>query len=215
MVGFDLYKVNVSPLDTNCYILKQKKSRNALVLDPGADYPKIKEKLDYLKATCKVILLTHGHFDHFFATDDLRNKTTKVAVYKDDEHNLYEKDVFTSMVGYDPRPLYPADVVFDHEGKYVIDEFEFTVLHTPGHTKGSCVYIFEDCMFTGDTLFCGGVGTLLFGGNEDELNESLRRLYNYPGDYAVYPGHDKATTLSDERANNPFFKRFNKTNGRI
>lgn len=208
MTGFDLYRVKVSPLDTNCYILKQKKTRNALVIDPGADYPKIKEKLDQLKATCRVILLTHGHFDHFFATDDLRNKLTKVAIYKDDEHNLYEKDVFATMVEYDPRPLYRADVVFDHEGRYSIDEFEFNVIHTPGHTKGSCVYVFEDCMFTGDTLFRGGAGTTLFGGDEDELFRSLKRLYDYPGDYAVYPGHDSPTTLSDERASNPYMKRF-------
>ena len=208
MTGFDLYRVIVSPLNTNCYILKQKKTRHALVIDPGGDYTKIKEKLDSLKATCRVILLTHGHFDHFFAVDDLRNKLTKVCIHKDDEHCLYEKDVFTSMVPYDPRPLYSAEVVLDREGRYKVEDFEFNLIHTPGHTKGSCVFVFEDCMFTGDTLFHGGVGTTLFGGDDDELAESLRRLYYYPGDYAVYPGHDAPTTLSDERAENPFLKRF-------
>ena len=208
MVGIELYRVTVSQLATNCYILKQKRTRNALVIDPGADYGKIKEKLDSINAACKVILLTHGHFDHIFAVDDLRNKLTRVGIFKDDEHMLYEKDVFTTMVPYDPRPLYPADVVFDHEGRYKIDEFEFNVIHTPGHTKGSCVYVFEDCMFTGDTLFRGAAGTVLFGGDEDELNESLRRLYNYPGDYAVFPGHESPTTLSDERESNPYMRRF-------
>ncbi len=208
MVYNELYRVKVSQLNTNCYILKQKNSRNALVIDPGADYAKIKEKLDKIKATCRVILLTHGHFDHIFAVDDLRNKLTKVGIYKDDEHMLYEKDVFSTMVGYDPRPFYPADVVFDREGRYKIEDFEFNVIHTPGHTKGSCVYVFEDCMFTGDTLFRGGAGTTLFGGDDEELKTSLNRLYNYPGDYAVFPGHEEPTTLSDERAANPFMTRF-------
>ena len=193
---------------TNCYILKSKATKSALVIDPGDDYSLIKAKLDSIQASCRVILLTHGHFDHILAADSLRNKLTQVAIHKDDEKCLYEKDVFSSMIENDPRPMYPADVIIYKEGKYKIDEFEFSVLHTPGHTKGSVCYIFEDCMFTGDTLFKNSIGTTIFGGDENDLNESLKRLYYYPGDFAVLPGHEDATTLSDARINNPFLRKF-------
>lgn len=210
MNGCYIYKVVVSPLKTNCYILKSKTTKNALVIDPGGDYPLIKAKLDSIGASCRVILLTHGHFDHILATDALRNKLTQVAIHKYDENCLYETDVFSSMIENDPRPMYPAEVVFTREGKYKIDEFEFFVLHTPGHTKGSVCYIIEDCIFTGDTLFKNSIGTTIFGGDDDELNESLKRLYYYPGDYALLPGHEEATTLSDARINNPFLLKFKK-----
>ncbi len=208
MNGYDIYRVCVSPLKTNCYILKSRKSKDALVIDPGGDYKAIKEKMDSIGASCRVILLTHGHFDHTFAVDDMRNRLTKVAIFRDDEKMLYEHDVFTSMVDEDPRPLYPAEIVFESEGSYKIGDFEFSLIHTPGHTKGSVCYIFEDCMFTGDTLFRGSVGTTIFGGNDDELRKSLKRLYNYPGDFTLLPGHEGPTTLSDERQSNPYMKQF-------
>lgn len=215
MNSYYIYKTVVSPFQTNCYILKSKTSKNALVIDPGGDFPVIRAKLDAINASCRVILLTHGHFDHILAADALRNRLTEVCIHQHDERYLYEKDVFSDMLENDPRPLYPADVVFKKEGKYKIDEFEFFLLHTPGHTKGSVCYIFEDCMFTGDTLFCHSVGTTIFGGDEEDLEKSLRRLYDYPGDYAVLPGHETATTLSDARINNPFLKKFQNRPGGV
>ncbi len=208
MNGYFIYKTVVSPLQTNCYILKSKTTKNALVIDPGGDFPVIRAKLDAIQASCRVVLLTHGHFDHILAADSLRSKLTQVCIHRDDEHCLYEKDIFSNMIENDPRPMYNADVVFTKEGRHKIDEFEFSILHTPGHTKGSVCYIFEDCMFTGDTLFKHSIGTTIFGGDEDDLNESLKRLYYYPGDFAVLPGHEDATTLSDAKVNNPFLSRF-------
>ena len=136
-----IYKVVVSPLKTNCYILKSKTTKNALVIDPGGDYALIKAKLDAIGASCRVILLTHGHFDHILATDSLRNKLTQVAIHKDDENCLYETDVFSSMIENDPRPMYPAEVVFTREGKHKIDEFEFFVLHTPDIPRVRCAIL--------------------------------------------------------------------------
>jgi glyoxylase-like metal-dependent hydrolase (beta-lactamase superfamily II) len=86
--------------------------------------------------------------------------------------------------------------------------FTFYVIPSPGHTKGSVCYLFEDNLFTGDTLFQGSIGTLNFGGNAADMEASLRMLCNLPVDYTVYPGHDGKTTLSDEIANNPFLKEF-------
>lgn len=208
MNGYDIYRVRVSKYQTNCYILKSRTSNGCVIVDPGGDYTVIKNALDKINGSCRLILLTHGHFDHIFGVDDVRNTATKVCIHKDDEHYLYETDIFTSMVDYDPRPLYKADVVFESEGRYNVDGFIFSVIHTPGHTKGSVCYVFEDCMFTGDTIFNNCIGTTLFGGDDEMLNDSLRRLYNYPGDYILYPGHNDTTTLSDERLYNPYMKKF-------
>lgn len=206
--SYSIYKVVVTPLQTNCYILKSKTTKNALVIDPGGDAAKIKEKLYKIGAAPKVILLTHGHFDHILATDDLRTKLTEVGIHALDENMLYEKDFFSTMMDGDPRPLLKAEHVFRKEKNYKIDEFEFTLLHTPGHTKGSVCYIFEDCIFTGDTLFQNSIGTTVFGGDDTELNNSLKRLYFYPGDYAILPGHEGVTTLSEAKRNNPFLRKF-------
>lgn len=182
----------------------------AAVVDPGGDLVAIKKKLFDLNASCRLILLTHGHYDHILAVDGLRNKNTEVCIHEKDAHYLKEHDFFSTLIQNDPRPFQDAEILISSEGKYSVDEFDFQVLHTPGHTDGSVCYIFEDCMFTGDTLFKNSIGTTVFGGNEEVLFESLKRLYNYPGDYGVYPGHEQETALSDERIYNPFLQQFRK-----
>ena len=87
-------------------------------------------------------------------------------------------------------------------------KLKFVILHTPGHTRGSSCYRIEDALFTGDTLFCGGVGrTDLYGGNLSDLKASVRLLADLPGDFRVYPGHGESTTLAAERAANPYMGR--------
>ena len=83
---------------------------------------------------------------------------------------------------------------------------EFSVIHTPGHTPGSVCFAFEDCLFTGDTLFKNAIGRTDFSdGSPDDMRASLAKLYRMPGDFVVYPGHDERSLLSDERDRNPFF----------
>ncbi|MDD4164591.1 MAG: MBL fold metallo-hydrolase [Eubacteriales bacterium] len=208
MSDYIIKTVEVGQLHTNCYILKKKNDRNAIVIDPGGDLTVIKDALFRLNATCSVILLTHGHFDHILALGDLKTARTVVCIHKDDAHYLIERDVFSTMVPFDPRPFDNADILFDKEGIYKVQDFEFYVMPTPGHTKGSVCYIFGDIIFCGDTLFKGGVGTTAFDGNDEDMDNTLRMLYNLPGDYAVYPGHEGKTTLSDEREHNPCFAKF-------
>lgn len=208
MFDYQIKKVQVGQLHTNCYIIKPKDSRDAIVIDPGAESTVIKDMLFKMNATCRLILLTHGHFDHILAIDDLRNARTIVCIHKDDEHYLTERDMFSAIIPYDPRPFAPADFLFEKEGKYKVDNFEFYVIPSPGHTKGSVCYLFGDIMFSGDTLFNGCIGTTDFDGNDEDMDSTLKMLYNLPGDYAVYPGHDDATNLSDEKKFNPYFDKF-------
>lgn len=208
MGEYIIQKVEVGQLHTNCYIIKHKNCRDAIVIDPGGEMTVIKDALYKLNATCSVILLTHGHFDHILALEDLKTARTIVCIHKDDAHYLTERDVFSTMIPFDPRPFQPADLLFDKEGKYMVEGFEFYVIPTPGHTKGSVCYIFDDILFSGDTIFKGSVGTTAFDGNDEDMTKTLKMLYTLPGDYAIYPGHEEKTTLSDEKDHNPCFLKF-------
>lgn len=205
MIDYVVTRLVVGGLDTNCYILKHRASRAAAVIDPGGDLLVIKNALFEQEASLRLILLTHGHIDHILALEDLRTPNTIVCIHKDDAHMLVERDLFTSMVPHDPRPMRPAEFQFERDGKYKVDPFEFYVIHTPGHTPGSVCYIFEDCLFTGDTLFrheCGRCD--LEGGDFSAMLRSLKRLSELEGDYKVFPGHEGISTLSEERAANPY-----------
>lgn len=205
MIDYVVTRLVVGGLDTNCYILKHRASRAAAVIDPGGDLLVIKNALFEQEASLRLILLTHGHIDHILALEDLRTPNTIVCIHKDDAHMLVERDLFTSMVPHDPRPMRPAEFQFERDGKYKVDPFEFYVIHTPGHTPGSVCYIFEDCLFTGDTLFrheCGRCD--LEGGDFSAMLRSLKRLSELEGDYKVLPGHEGISTLDEERAANPY-----------
>ncbi len=199
-------RVPVGMLDTNCYILKSPDSRNAVVIDPGADLTVIQDALHRADAVCRLILLTHGHFDHILAVGDLRGINIPVGIHEKDAHMLTERDMFSALIPYDPRPFEPAEVTFSKEGEYSVAGFDFYVIPTPGHTAGSVCYVFDGVMFTGDTLFKNSIGRTDLGGSESDLMRSLRIIKNLPGDYDVYPGHDRPTTLSDERRNNPYLR---------
>ncbi|MBO4452311.1 MAG: MBL fold metallo-hydrolase [Clostridia bacterium] len=199
-------RVPVGALSTNCYIIKKPDSRDAAVIDPGGDLTVIQDALHRIDGVCRLILLTHGHFDHILAVGDLRGINVPVGIHERDAHMLTERDMFSAVIPYDPRPFEPAEVLFRKEGEYSVAGFDFYVVPTPGHTPGSVCYIFDGNMFTGDTLFKNSIGRTDLGGNEDELQRSLRALRDMPGDYDVFPGHDEVTTLSDEKRRNPYLK---------
>ncbi len=208
MSGYEIGRVVVGTLSTNCYVVKNKETGDACVIDPGDNLTLIQDLLHRMDAKCRLILLTHGHFDHILAVGDLRSDRAPVCIHKEDAHSLTERDMFSPMIPYDPRPFEAADYVFDREASYTVAGFTFYVIPTPGHTKGSVCYLFEDNLFTGDTLFKGGIGTLNFGGDAYDMANTLRMLCKLPGDYTVYPGHDEKTTLSDEIAHNPFLQEY-------
>lgn len=207
-MDYNLSCVKVGNLDTNCYILKRDDLRGAVVIDPGDDPFIIKSTLLEMDATPDLILLTHGHFDHILALQEVRTSKTVVAIHEADAKYLTERDLYSSMIGNDPRPFPPADVLFtDKDRNVTLCGYDFEVIHTPGHTEGSVCYLFGDLLFTGDTLFRGGIGrTDLLGGNNEKMFASLKLLNSMPVDYAVYPGHEKCTTLSEEKENNPYLR---------
>lgn len=213
MEGIKIMKITILPLgsyQTNCYILTND-NKNAIVIDPGSEPDKLIKHLDGKGITVKMIALTHGHFDHVGAVTKLKEVTNaSVYIHKDDNEMLLDPDLvhpgltneLNRICGFETAT---ADNFFVEGEKYSVEDMEFEVMHVPGHTKGSCVLIFDGVMFTGDTIFEGTVGrTDLHGGNSKQLRDSAKRVASIKGEYVMHCGHGGATTLAKEKATNMY-----------
>lgn len=170
----EIKTVVVGPLGTNCYILMQ--DGQCLVIDPGDESQKIKEAIGSNQVVG--ILITHYHFDHIGALEELKS-FYHVPVF--DKHNL-------------------------KEGNNMIEPFSFEVIDTPGHKEDSISFLFANHMFVGDFIFQNSIGrTDLEGGNFDEMKKSIEKIKTYSDDIIVYPGHGPKTVLGEEKRNNMFF----------
>ncbi len=181
---------------TNCYILWE--GREALILDPGYDAGRIMAQLERLDVSLRAIVLTHAHFDHVGAVKELLAACACPVYLHPADKTLPQK------ITLGPLPETKALC----EGETVeAGEISLEVLHTPGHTPGSCCLKTGNWLFTGDTLFrdtCGRVD--LPGGDFKQMYASLKKLAQLPGDFFVYPGHGEATSLERERKRNPYMK---------
>ena len=193
---------------TNCYIVYDENKKEAVLIDPAAEEERIISFLEGANLKPKAILLTHGHFDHILAVPALREKY-QIPLYAAEEEREMLGNGQYNMSGRDPEGRVEIhDFIGLHDG----DELEllgrkWKVLSTPGHTKGGVCFHFENMLFTGDTLFKGSIGrTDLFGGNYDELLNSLLHIAKLDGETIVYPGHGPSTTLRKELLTNPFYK---------
>ncbi|HBG81663.1 TPA: hydrolase [candidate division CPR2 bacterium] len=186
--------LKVGPLRTNCYLLI--KENAALIIDPGDEAERIIATLNGVFP--KAILLTHGHFDHIGALQDLKAKL-KVPIYLQnealDEYRVAKEhgEVLGISIPEPPKPDY------DLTDTVKIDGFSGKVIKTPGHTKGSVCFLFGDNLFSGDTLFKGTCGrTDLPFSDHREMIISLKSLLKLLPQTVIYPGHGDQTTLRDE-----------------
>ena len=199
--------ITVGAYETNCYVVADEETLECAVIDPGADAATI---LDYLEEThlrCRFVLLTHGHFDHTGAVEDILAETEALLF-------VHKQDVGVSVGGDYYRFLPPEGTKFYSDGDVVcVGALSFTVIETPGHTPGSVTLLCADAsdgasvLFTGDTLFRDSCGRTDFPGSSTEaILGSLKRLAELPGDYEVYPGHGFSSTLERERSANYFVR---------
>ncbi len=192
-------QIAVTPVglyQTNCYIVWQETREDCILIDPGDQPEKILELAGRQGKSVAAILLTHGHFDHVGGVKRIA-KETGCPVYL----HPAEKTLPPIMTA---GPLYFTD---GYEDTVTVAGLTFTVLHTPGHTPGSVCLVCENAMFSGDTLFAGSCGRTDFPGSDPaEMVRSLKMLYDLPGDFQVLSGHGEETTLSCERANNPYMR---------
>jgi hydroxyacylglutathione hydrolase len=204
----------VRPLGCNCSIIADEAAGQAIVVDPGGDFEKIRDFLSAQSLTVAAIVHTHTHFDHVGATAALQEWTGAAARIHEEDRFLYDMlPLQAAMFGM--PPVRTCDVQGDLvDGlSLAAGSIELGVLHTPGHTPGSVCFVArtgsEGLVFSGDTLFRRGIGrTDLWGGDADALRRSLHeRLMVLPDDMQVVPGHGPATTVGDERRHNPFLAR--------
>jgi glyoxylase-like metal-dependent hydrolase (beta-lactamase superfamily II) len=180
---------------TNCYVVTDENTLNCAVIDPGEEVNTIMDYLESNHLTCKLIMLTHGHYDHVGAVNGVAEETG-ATVYmnkKDDQRNANGNFML-------PYSLPDNGVYYDEGDVIVLDSLKFEVFATPGHTPGGVTLRCEDALFTGDTLFQGSCGrTDLPGGDMNEELRSLKKICQLEGDYEVYPGHMDSSTLERER----------------
>ena len=197
----------------NCYVLVDEKTGESAVVDPAYYNGDIAEMFKEAGAEHpKYILLTHGHFDHIFGVHALKEASgAKVVIHKDDADFLLDPAKSLAENNF-PEPQLPvvADITVSEGDELMLGDEIIKVISTPGHTMGSVCYILEkdSVMLSGDTLFCMTAGrTDLYGGNENMMIESLKRLIALDGDYRVLPGHNRETTLERERTRNWYIRR--------
>ena len=190
-------------ISTNCYIVTNEETKETVIVDPANLSKAMIGYIEEEELVIKAILLTHAHFDHIMGIDKVIDRYGKMPVYVEESDlellhtpSMNESTVYTN--GYS----YPGgEVIHDGDVLHLIGE-DFRVIHTPGHTKGSCCYYLKDegVLFSGDTVFYGSVGRTDFpGGSTAEIVRSLHKLVDsLPEETEVFPGHDASTTFHNQ-----------------
>lgn len=188
---------------TNTYLLE--KDNKCILIDPASKSDKLIDILGDKKLVA--ILLTHGHLDHIKAVDGLYKKY-KCPIYLNEFDEALARDKSQGIkFGLDISSYISCPITYLKEGPLTIDNFNFEVIFTPGHTKGSVCYIIDNCLFSGDTLFKLSAGrTDLDSGSEKDLRKSLKILKGINSNLIVYPGHEEESSLDFEKDNNPYFR---------
>lgn len=198
-----LYHLISGPLRVNVYALVNDKNE-AVVIDCGENYKKLKQAEQEYGFKIKALLLTHAHFDHSGCAKKLQDEGVTVYIGALDAHKLLDDGNLSCYFGRSFENLKADKTVLDGDE---IQEcgMSFKVISTPGHTDGSVCYLIGNMLFSGDTLFLECVGRTDFPtGDRNQMVESVKKLFALEGDYSVYPGHEDFTTLSHERKFNTF-----------
>ncbi|HLR19709.1 MAG TPA: MBL fold metallo-hydrolase [Staphylococcus sp.] len=192
-------------VETNTYFIEN--DNQIILIDPASESDLIIKKLNQINKPLKAILLTHAHFDHIGALDDIINKYD-IPVYM----HKSEFDFLTNAEknGSEKFKQYGMPIIKSNaipielkEGNAQIADFEFNILHTPGHSPGSLTFVFSEFAVVGDTLFKQGIGrTDLYKGDYETLvNSILDKLFKLDDDLPLFPGHGPHTTVEDEQSN--------------
>lgn len=199
--------VIVGALETNCYLVYCEETRACAVIDPGADPEKIISTIADLELKPAVVLNTHGHVDHIGGNSEIvRKYGVPLAMHAADTGMLQVSDYIELSLLLGARNSPPPDRLLVEGDEVAFGRASLRVIHIPGHTPGSVGFVAGGVLFSGDTLFCGGVGrTDLPGGSWKDLELSIReRILTLPEETIVLPGHGPWTTVEQERNSNPF-----------
>lgn len=201
-------RIVTGDLMENCYLIWQKQS--LLIIDPGANAAIISQQITQIGATPVAILLTHAHYDHIGAVDDLRDEFQVPVYISPLEIEWLQRPVLnlSESLSKDKQVIVrPAEYKLELR-EYTLADMSFKVVPTPGHSIGSVSFIFDGFVVSGDTLFHGSIGrTDLHTGDFEQLLHSITsQLLVLPDHYKVCPGHGQTTSIAYEKTTNPFLK---------
>ncbi len=206
-----IYHVVLGQIRTNCYIIANEAVKKCIIVDPADEAKRICTMVDRCECTPEAVLLTHGHYDHMTAADEIRAKYN-IKVYAGEYENdvlLHPDKNLSGIIGRRQVSL-KADMWLADGEELELAGIKIKVLHTPGHTEGGvCYYVKEaSALFSGDTLFAESVGRTDFPtGSMGKLIEGIKnKLLPLPINTDVYPGHGDATTIAYEKKYNPYFQ---------
>lgn len=204
-------QLTLGPLQTNCYLLCSEKTHLAAVIDPSWEGKAIFEAAEQDGWEISHILLTHTHFDHVGGLRDIKQATNApIFVHPDAEEMLGKATMSAAFFGI-RMPAPPPPDEYLHPGmKIKVGDLSIDVLYTPGHAPGHVSFHLPEfqILFDGDVLFKGGIGRTDFeGGDYDTLMSTIESQFlTLPDDTRVFSGHGPATTIGEERSNNPFLQ---------
>lgn len=193
----------VGPIETNCYVVWDNSTNDACLIDPGGGAEKVKDFIVDNGLRLNFIINTHGHGDHIAANSDFR---VPIYIHEMDKDFLLDPRKNLSGAFLFPFVSPAASRILKDGDTIKLGTLTMEVIHTPGHTPGSISIVLNDVVFTGDTLFAGGVGRTDFEyGSEDALIKSIqKKLMPLAKDIKIYPGHGPESTIGEERDSNPF-----------
>ena len=195
----------LSVCSTNCYILYDNETKEGFIIDPAASPDKIIDLVTRLSIDVKAILLTHGHFDHIGGANVLKERYGVHIYGHEDEVDMARDAMINLSAHFDDANCVEIDKPLRDGEEFQVAGFKIKVIHTPGHTKGSCCYIVtddeKDRLFSGDTIFYHSYGRtdLPTGSGATIIRSILDKLLVLDGNMEVFPGHGDTTTIDEEK----------------
>lgn len=202
-----VHQLSVGPLQVNCFLVGCPATREALVIDPGEEGPRILHLARRENLKIRAVVNTHGHFDHIGANRHVVEETgADLLIHADDVPLLLLASRHAGAYGLEVSASPEPDRLLKHGERFKVGELEFEVFHVPGHSPGGLALLSGGHLFVGDVLFAGSIGrTDLPGGDFNQLVKGVQeRLFCLPDETIVHPGHGPDTTIGRERRMNPF-----------